>query len=608
MPTHTIQDEVALSADMMPEQFREQRTEYWRFIDVSKLPKASDKLVAHRLNSLGSLFYFIKVPLRRRRLQEHLHGILCSLLESTHLKEVIEWPRDHFKSTIGSEGAPMWWALPFTNEDEDWMRKLGYGEEWIRWMKRAHDQNTRTLLTSENITNAKKLGFRIDQHYQSNDFFRELFKEVLPNEKCKWTEESMHHLRTKDTGPQGEGTYDFLGVGGALQSRHYDRIVMDDLVGRKALDSETVMNTTIEYFKLVVGAMDSSEVNADIDNDEVVIGNRWSSLDLNAWIKTNLPYYRQTNHSAEGGCCPQHPVGHPIFPEEFTMGKLLRWKMRLGTYLYSCQFLNNPLIPGSTRWATSNLNFYHYDLVNYAKKYDASKNAYELVDNRVKIVHETKLGLTPHSIMPRELTSIKMLIDPNHAGNEGRCRHAIIIVGSLHEKIATDNGYEHRKRVYLLDTWAESTGYTEFCNKIVEMILKWKLQNSKDKVYCETVAAQKYLKHHLEFLFRTKNISCKINELKEDKKANAKARRIESLDPLFESGQFYVKREDPFVKEYEKYPRGTTIDILDLMGYYLQLPDETTSEKDIKDFIQKANATNPFRPQAKTERNSRTGY
>jgi len=38
--------------------------------------------------------------------------------------------------------------------------------------------------------------------------------------------------------PHGEGTYDFLGVGGALQSRHYNGIlIQDDLIGRKAIES-----------------------------------------------------------------------------------------------------------------------------------------------------------------------------------------------------------------------------------------------------------------------------------------------------------------------------------------------------------------------------------
>jgi len=46
---------------------------------------------------------------------------------------------------------PMWWALPFNERDERLMRGLGYGDEWIAWMQRVHDQNTRTLIAMETI-------------------------------------------------------------------------------------------------------------------------------------------------------------------------------------------------------------------------------------------------------------------------------------------------------------------------------------------------------------------------------------------------------------------------------------------------------------------------
>lgn len=588
MSTFTLQDEVVQAQDLGLD-FRDGHANQWRILDTSKLTKSSDKMIAHRLNSFGSLFYFVKIVLKRKRLTESLHKVLCDLLESTHLKEVIEWPRDHFKSTICSEGAPMWWALPFSQEDEDWMRKLGYDDSWITWMHRAHDQNTRTLLISENITNAKKLGFRISQHYENNQFYRDLFKEVLPNEKCKWTEESMHHIRSKNAGPQGEGTYDFLGVGSALQSRHYDRIVPDDIFGIKGSESEAVREATIEYFKLIVGAMDSSAVNANIDNDEVIVGNRWAVNDLDAWIREHLPYYRFTNHSAEGGCCDLHPAGKPIFPEEYTIEKLLRWKMRLGIYKYSCQFLNNPLVPGSTRWAKSYINYFKFDLVNYKRD-----SAGKLADNRVKIIHDTKSGTTLHSIMPNQLVRT-MIVDPNHSEKRGRCRHAIIIPGLFLDKKKTDDGkIEIHKRIYLLETWAESTLYGVLCDKICELIKKWKLE----QIWIEGIAFQKFLKHHLDTIFPSRGIKCKVNTFKDDTSEDAKHNRIRGLDPIFESGQLYANHNDAtFMGEYEKYPRGTTIDVLDTLGLYSQLiPEQGANKKEVDEFMERVNSNNPYKP------------
>jgi len=55
----------------------------------------------------------------------------------------------------------MWWALPFTERDEMLMRGLGYDDAWIAWMKIAHDQNARTLITHETDTRVVEMGKRL---------------------------------------------------------------------------------------------------------------------------------------------------------------------------------------------------------------------------------------------------------------------------------------------------------------------------------------------------------------------------------------------------------------------------------------------------------------
>src|SRR5579859_2810154 len=116
----------------------------WKYIPVQNLSSPSQIDIAHRLNALGDNFYFIKCVLRKKRLSNKLHRLFCNNFLCWSLKEVNEWPRDHFKTTIGI-GQGMWWALPFTDRDEKLMRLLGYDDAWISWMRRAHDQNTRTL-------------------------------------------------------------------------------------------------------------------------------------------------------------------------------------------------------------------------------------------------------------------------------------------------------------------------------------------------------------------------------------------------------------------------------------------------------------------------------
>jgi len=513
-----------------------------------------------RTNALGSLYYFIKNTLRRKRLTENLHKNWCRSLERDHLKDVYELPRDHFKSTICSEGFPMWRSLPFGTEDEARFRTLGYDDEFISFMKRMHRRDSRNLLVAENVTNAAKLGTRISGHYDSNAIFRVLFPEILPDSSCIWSNYSLHHKRSADASSHGEGTYDFLGVGGALQSRHYDGLVVqDDLVGRKAIESISVMDKTIDYHRLLVGAFEEQEPErgtktaAQSENDEFVVGNRWGYTDLNSHVREHEPEFTIVTHSALGGCCPEHPPDIPIFPEEFSFEKLTRWRNRLGSYHFSCQFLNNPAAPENADFKEPWLNWFSIEE-------PCETNGFKKM-----IRHEVRDGVVRKDFPVAHLR-VGMTVDPNHSGNAGmgRCRHAIMIVGE-----AANAEY------YLLDSWAKACGYDEFYGEIFNFAGKWSLT----KIGLETIAAQKYIGHHILEMCRVKDRRLGIVELKgevegpDGELTRKKEWRIRNvLAPIFEAGRFHTQRKfQDFLGEYTTFPKGKFVDQLDALAYIPQL-------------------------------------
>lgn len=587
----------------------------WKIIPITGLSPIAQN-TAHRLNGFGSSFYFIKVVLKKPRLREHLHKNICDNIERTHLKEVLEIPRDHFKTTICSEGMPMWWALPFGDDDERLMRYLGYGDEWIEWMYHIHNPNTRTLTVSENMRNACKIGKKIDLHYRNNKFFRQLYSEVVPDASCSWSMESMTHRRdsTRSDFGQGEGTYEYLGVDGALQSRHYNRVIEDDLVGKEALTSEITMNSTIDYHRLLAGAFDSAADDPDAENDEIVVGNRWSYKDLNYYIRKNEPSFRITTHSALGGCCDLHPAGIPIFPEEWSPKKLNAFRERFGTYFFSCQFLNQPTPPGDTKFALKYLNYFSYKTVintslpsapvfsnpskgdMFYQQHGLTATTSNNEKRQVAIQHEVKEGTVIKDILPVNIQR-NMLIDPNHAGVEGRCNHAIIVTGFNRAPV----------RVYLLDIYAENSSHADLVNKIYEYGEKWKIRTP----HLETVGAQQWLKYHLDVENKNRRLLGKfyfyeIKEFKKDNSKDAKIHRIESLEPMFKRGEFWMLRngQEKFINEYLEYPYAPTRDILDVLGYAPQLWDmESMDTKEITSFLEKNKQY--FRNRT---RNNHTGY
>lgn len=542
----------------------------------------------HRLNSLGSLYYHATVTLGKTKFQRNpdpvlnMHYQMCRVVEKDGLKEVIEIPRDHFKSTVYSECYPSWRALPFTNQDEDYMRGLGYGDRFIQWMKFVHNQDIRILLVSEVINNAKKLGVRLKSHYNDNVVFRYLFPEILPDASCTQNDESFHQMRTMAGRIQGEGTFDFIGVGSALQSRHYDLVIQDDLVGRAAYESETTMQKTIEYHQLLVGAFDAAINDGGRDNDEIIVGNRWSYADLNSYIRANEQYFNFTTHSALGGCCNLHPFGVPIFPEAFNLEKLARYKKRLGSYLFSCQYLNEPINPAEIKFKKEWLRYYDFvrdPNFTYTDAAPMRKDGKTRTRTKVIIHHKVREGDIEEDIAPRNLKRY-MIVDPNHSGNEGRCQSAITITGVA----------ENPRKVYLLDVWAKSCGVDEFIDQMLYLAVEvWKL----DKIYMETIAAQKYLKYHLEYKIKEERAhdsryrNLQVVELKTPKTKNAKKMRIESLAPIFERGEFWINTVgmQEFHDEYETYPAGKLVDVLDTLGYGPQVWDFDTNTEEIENEI-----------------------
>lgn len=559
------------------------------------------------MNSLGSLFDFEYVVLGYDRLVRHLHDVfICRELECEDLRKLIEFPRDHFKTTCATIGAPLWWALPFTEEDERAMRELGYQDSWIRWMKIAHNTCTRTLIASEIRPNARKMGDKIANHYDSNRIFKHVFSEIIPKgneKKFRWGQDSRIHRRLSDGTYQSEGTYDFIGADVALQSNHYERIVLDDLFGEEATASETVAASLIDWYKKLPGCFDSVPGNPDKLGNQLVIGNRWSHRDLNSYIREKDHTYTILSHDAEGGCCESHPKETPIFPEEFSWKKLKIIEEIEGPYNYSCHFRNNPTAPGATKFKPASLRWYSrakwetgrltpQNTVNYWQLSETTrKMTVEQLDSQtgatpkpllMAMHHEVKRGEVIDDVCANNLDRI-MIIDPLYAGQYGRRRSAILVLG-IHS-VRDKNGIPVPRRIYFLDAWAKASGYDEWIDAAIgerthEPGLAWKW-----KIHClfgdfESAAKEGWQEFFKEKL-KVRSARFAVRPIKAERSENATHQRIVSMEAIYQSGSWWMPRYDEqgiqmktfgemandFMKEYREYPHGATIDLLDLAGY-----------------------------------------
>lgn len=522
---------------------------------------------ATRLNSLGSLFFFTRFVLKKKRLST-LHWHLSTSMSPEDLHLVMEVPMGMFKTTLGI-ALSIWWALPFDDDDEEHMRMLGYAEDWIRYMRAVHNPNTRTLITHEIEQRAIDMGKEVDSAYQDNELFRHIFAEIIPDGNCTWNDHSKFQKRRGDRQIDAStGTFTYRGVGQALQGIHPDSTIQDDNMGKAAQSSMLrgdgrVLDDLIRWHRQLTTRLDTSQANATGLGRQLVIGNRWGHNDLNSWIRENQPHFKFETHDAEGGCCAIHPAaGVSIFPEEWPFERLKRTQQDIGPYDYAHMYRNQTVLPEECIFKPEWLRYYRF-------KQSRPDLGQEDLRNILLLEHQTYDNNVIEDFQPGGLT-IRMIVDLAHAKKVKRCDHCIWVIGYDPEST----------RIYLLDLWAESTPYGELVEKIYKTGRRWRLND----FWLETVAAQNILKFHLEERNRREKFPLRVLELPLDNSENAKRNRIEALEPLFRNGQIWCHpSQEKFIHQFTSYPAGL-VDTLDVLGYFPQTID-VVAKREIMEFL-----------------------
>jgi hypothetical protein len=325
--------------------------------------RAEDVWQDMRVRSLYSPYYFVKTVLARNKLSSAFHlpemERFVGNWESGVRKQAIEWSRAFYKTTCYTQGTAMWVVLPVTDDDTEYaLSHLGISEE--TWLRRVglHDQDATQLLAFETEENAKKKIGWIKEQFEENQIFRKLFPEIAYNgTERPWNNVSLKIRRAGPRKFEQEGSFDGIGVGGALQSRHYSKVWEDDLVGEKATKSPAVMEDTIGWHGRLNGAMEDP-----ILNERTLVSNRWGYADLNSYIRHNEPdFVFHTRSAIELDEETGEDVA--VFPEQFPLEKIyqLRDGGSMKKYDFSCQYLNRPTLPGEKEVDASTLHYYHVE-------------------------------------------------------------------------------------------------------------------------------------------------------------------------------------------------------------------------------------------------------
>lgn len=233
-------------------------------------------------------------------------------------------PVVHLKTSIGSHAFPIWALIQPADNN--------------LLFKGMPGCDTRILLHGETTPKATENLSVIRQHLEGNHLLRHLWKEVFYTDPRResvanggvWGEDRIT-VRRKRIGI-AEPSITAIGVGTALEQRHYDIIDIDDIACFEAALSEVVMNRAKLRRKALF-----SRLNDPMRSIMIGIGTHWTSNDVYVEWKHDSSFAVMIRSAIEDG--------KPIWPERHPLESLLHLQEEegMGKVLFSANYMNNPL-------------------------------------------------------------------------------------------------------------------------------------------------------------------------------------------------------------------------------------------------------------------------
>jgi len=420
-------------------------------------------------------------------------------------------PRSHLKTSCLTEGGTLWELII--------------------------DPNLRFLLGNAKLDNAIDILANIKSCVEHNDIFRWLFPEYCPDlapkalrDRCKWLTDRIDFPCSKYAGRK-EGNIQVISVNASLVSKHYDRIILDDPVNDENTTTKEYRDRVYRWYR------NALQLRHDANSIVRLIGTRWHFDDLYSRLikserarrkraqeqgKTVVPrywiYHRQVVEKVEvgGETIAGYDNVQPIWPERFNKAAIEEIRDENGSYIFSCQYMNNPLPEEDAVFKYSDIKFVdEYDIPEGVINFIAADTA----------VEDTEQG-----------------------------DWWVITVAS----------FDAMGTMYIREIIRDKLLTSSFLAHVAGLTKKW----NPVKVGIETTAYQKTLyKTYKEYSAR-EGVNIPWCEMERGK--TSKRKRILALQPRVERNDFCVeegiKNIDWLVDEMTTYPRSTNDDILDTLA------------------------------------------
>lgn len=468
-------------------------------IDMTKRSMSKSVLREQRKMYEDSLFLFTKYVVGFRDLlptlqypDHSLHWDLCDFIQNPENKnKLLLIPRGCFKSSIGSIAYPLW--------------------------RLVKNPNTRILIASSRSELSEKFVKAIENVITGSSTFSLFWPEFVATDEWRkrhvWSSGSF--LFPGRTKLMKENSVEACGVSAARAGIHVDLVICDDLVTEEAAKSDMVMNNAIEWFQLHDALFDSPGAG-----ETLVIGTRWSHRDLYSYILRHDNSFKLFHR----GCYDDD--GNVINPIKHTKKDLIALRKRMTSYLFSCQYLNDPSDPERQDFRE-----------DWFKRYTFDENG--------KI--ETSRGL---KIDPKNL-DILLGVDPAVSEKKSACDTGIVVAGRY-----------HTGDIFILEAEGKRESPSVIIDRIFELMRQWEPR----LCMVEAVSYQRTLLSWIEEQQRKRAYFFPIRAVHP---SGGKEERIRKLEPYARQGFIHLRADmDKMLDQFCAFPLGKYVDLIDTLAYF----------------------------------------
>ena len=464
--------------------------------------------------TLDNLYFFAKYVLgydKKQRpekigMEPKTHMDICRFIESRYIegedKEVkpfklCEMPRGSLKSSVITVGRSV--------------------------QKIIQNPNIRILLTNEKYDQTKKFLDEVKGHFESNEILRELYGDYVDTKRWTMEEITVNARTVRFKEPTvALGSLQVIKTG-----MHYDLIIIDDWVSDANITSKELMDNVIKQYKLALALLQP-------DGEIIVVGTRWHFNDLYNFLEKNERH--RFNVFKRGAL---NEDGSLFYPEKLTKGFLEDQRISLGSYLYSCQYLNDPIDEDTAHFKKSWIKFYEVTNNGFYKPSEIAEASGIPQKNTYYTLGQMNISMTidPSSGVSHDYTGITVTaMDPDN-------------------------------RVFVLEAFRKKLNPPALMNLIFEYNKKY----PNLKMGIETAAMQVTLKYMLHSEMERREDYFYIKQF-ETTYAKSKEERIKSLTWKFEFGTIFLLPEhDDLIDEIIRFPVGNFDDIIDSLAYQPEL-------------------------------------